>query len=224
MTRSTRLFEIIQFLRQADNPVTAEQIAGALEVSKRTIYRDMAALQAMRLPIEGEAGLGYVMRSGFDLPPLMFTQEEVEAIFVGIALLGRTGDRGLQQAAKQAVAKIISVLPAETRQIAPLRVSKWNVIPHPTIEAKELRRFIRERAELKITYLDLSDQRTTRKIKPLALVYHVDAVVLGAWCELRQAIRHFRLDRIEHCEPTGSTFDVLGEKLLQEWLAENRLP
>ena len=100
MSRSNRMFEIIQLLRSAERPMTAHDLAEALEVVTRTIYRDIAALQAMKVPIEGEAGIGYVMRAGFDLPPLMFTTEEVEAIVVGLALLRRTGDIGLQAAAR----------------------------------------------------------------------------------------------------------------------------
>lgn len=224
MPRSTRLFEIIQFLRHADAPVTAQEIGEALEVTKRTIYRDMAALQAMRLPIEGEAGVGYVMRSGFDLPPLMFTHDEVEAIVVGLALLGRTGDLGLERSASRAAAKISDVLPEAIRRTAPLHVSRWNIIPKPIVEPSTLRRFIREEAELKITYIDLKESRTTRDIKPLALVYYIDSVLLAAWCELRQAFRHFRIDRIEHCAPTGQHFSGVSEKLVKQWEQENELP
>ena len=144
MPRSTRLFEIIQYLRRAPGPVTARQIADALEVTKRTIYRDMAALQAMRLPIYGEAGLGYVMRPGFDLPPLMFTEGEVEAIMVGLALLGRTGDQGLERAAAQAASKISDVLPKEAPKPAALKVSTWTAIPASTIQPGTLRQHIRE--------------------------------------------------------------------------------
>ncbi len=224
MPRSTRLFEIIQCLRQAQSPMTAQQIADALEVNKRTIYRDMVALQAMRLPIEGEAGIGYIMRAGFDLPPLMFTQDEVEAILVGLALLGRTGDEGLQRAASQVAAKISDVLPKDTQNVAPLRVSKWSKVPVSTIEARDLRRFIREAAELRISYLDLENQRTSRDIKPLALIYYIDAVLLAAWCELRQGFRHFRIDRIADCTPTGRDFLGLREDLLKRWEKENEVP
>lgn len=224
MPRSTRLFEIIQFLRRADAPVTAQQIAVELEVTKRTVYRDMAALQAMRLPIEGEAGIGYVMRSGFDLPPLMFTQEEVEAVVVGLALLGRTGDFGLEHAATSAASKISNVLPEGTKRTAPLHVSRWNTIPKAAVEGSTLRRFIREEAELTITYLDLSDHRTTRDIKPLALLYYVDSVLLVAWCELRHAYRHFRIDRIEHFAPTGQNFVGSSDRLVRQWEQENELP
>ncbi len=224
MPRSTRLFEIIQFLRSADQPVTAQQIAEALEVTKRTIYRDMAALQAMRLPIDGEAGLGYVMRAGFDLPPLMFTQDEVEAIIVGLALLGRTGDRGLERAASQAAAKISNVLPEDAQNVAPLHVSKWSAIPKSRIQLSDLRRFTREEIELRITYVDLQGRRTERDIKPVAIVYYIDAVLLAAWCELRQAFRHFRIDRIEACTPTGHRFYGQSEKLVRQWEEETDLP
>lgn len=224
MPRSTRLFEIIQLLRHADAPVTAQTIAEALEVTKRTIYRDMAALQAMRLPIEGEAGLGYVMRSGFDLPPLMFTQDEVEAIVVGLALLGRTGDPGLERSANRAATKISDVLPEGAQRTAPLHVSRWNSIPKPNVEASTLRRFIREEAELRLTYRDLEEHRTTRDIKPLALIYYIDAVLLAAWCELRQAFRHFRIDRIEQCAATGQHFSGLSDSLVRRWEQESRLP
>ena len=113
MNRSTRMFEIIQLLRSTKRSLTAQQLAESLEVTKRTIYRDIVALQGMRVPIDGEAGVGYIMRPGFDLPPLMFTTEEVEAIAVGLSLLGRTGDTALETAAKNVVRKISDVLPED---------------------------------------------------------------------------------------------------------------
>lgn len=224
MPRSTRLFEIIQFLRQAKAPVTAQAIADQLEVTKRTVYRDMAALQAMRLPIMGEAGVGYVLRAGYDLPPLMFTQDEIEAIVVGLALLGRTGDRGLQQAAGNVVAKITQVLPKGAQAAAPLHVSRWNVVPTSAVAPSTLRRFIREEAELRIAYCDLSGGKTVRVIKPLALIYYIDAVLLAAWCDLRQGFRHFRIDRVEDCAPTGILFTGESDDLARRWEAQSDLP
>lgn len=223
MSRSTRLFEIIQILRHAEAPVTAQAMADVLEVAKRTIYRDIASLQAMRVPIDGAAGIGYVLRAGFDLPPLMFTSEEMEAIVVGLALLGRTGDRGLECAAERAASKISDVLPSDTQPPASLRVSRWNRIPNSSIDAGGLRRFIREEAELNFTYLDLKDRRTTRKVRPLALIYYIDVVVLAAWCELRQAFRHFRVERIEACQPTGNRFAGLGAALREAWERESEM-
>jgi len=132
MRRSSRLFEIIQLLRGASAPTTAQAIAEALEVNKRTIYRDIASLQAMRVPIEGEAGIGYVMRAGFDLPPLMFTADEIEAIVVGLSLLGRTSDTNLQTAAARIIGKLADVLPVGSDASLSgrsLQVSHWNAVP-----------------------------------------------------------------------------------------------
>ena len=221
MSRSTRLFEVIQILRRADTPVTAQAMANALEVAKRTIYRDIAALQAMRVPIDGEAGIGYVLRSGFDLPPLMFSQDEIEAIVVGLALLGRTGDRGLERAAESAASKISDVIPDDAQRAVPLHVSLWSPIPQSNVDTAELRRHIRDASELNLTYLDLKDRRTNRDIRPVALIYFIEVVILAAWCELRQAFRHFRVDRIEECRPTGRRFAESANTLRTAWEREN---
>ena len=216
MTRSTRMFEIIQILRQASRPVTAQAIADQLEVTKRTVYRDVAALQAMSVPVEGEAGIGYVMRSGFDLPPLMFTSDEVEALFVGAALLQRTGDAGLQRAARSATGKIAAALPDGRAPQVPHHVSGWTTIA-PSSTADSLRAHIRSGAELQITYDDLSDRRSQRTILPLAMIYFTDAVLLAAWCGLRQDFRHFRIDRIADYTPTGGHYPDRCQRLRFEW-------
>jgi predicted DNA-binding transcriptional regulator YafY len=184
LSRSVRMFEIIQLLRSADRPLTAHGIAHTLEVTKRTIYRDIAALQGMRVPIEGEAGVGYVMRPGFDLPPLMFRADEVEAIVVGLALLGRTGDTGLQTAAVNAARKISAVLPGDSRHDLkdwPLYASRWNAIPGSRVDLRVLREAVREEEKLRFTYGDAEGERTERTVLPLAIVYHVEVVVLAAW-------------------------------------------
>lgn len=217
MTRSTRMFEIIQILRMGSRPITAQMIADRLEVTKRTIYRDIAALQAMSVPIEGEAGLGYIMRAGFDMPPLMLTSEEVEALFVGAALLQRTGDAGLQQAARSATSKIASALPGGAAPDVPLRVSGWTAITPASISADTMRAYIREGDELQISYLDLQGARSERMLLPLALIYYVDVVVLAAWCCLRQDFRHFRIDRIVACKPTGQQRPERCRRLRFDW-------
>jgi predicted DNA-binding transcriptional regulator YafY len=227
VSRSDRMFEIIQLLRGADGPMTSQALAQALEGVPRTIYRDIAALQAMRVPIEGEAGIGYVMRAGFDLPPLMFTAEEVEAIVVGLALLRRTGDVGLLSAADTISAKIAEVLPGDRdRNLAglPLYVSPWGAGSPMRVDLRILRRAIREEEKLRITYEDSGARRTRRIIKPIALLYYIEVVVLAAWCELRQALRHFRADRIVACKPTGRTFSGEGDKLRAIWREQHRLP
>ncbi|TFH48963.1 MAG: YafY family transcriptional regulator [Lysobacterales bacterium] len=227
MSRSTRMFEIIQLLRSTDAPLTAQAIASRLEVTKRTVYRDIAALQAIRVPIEGEAGVGYVMRPGFDLPPLMFTGEEVEAIVVGLAMLGRTGDTGLQSAAVSAGQKIGTVLPGDGRHDLkdwPLYASSWHAVPRSHVDMRYLRRAIREEEKVLLTYSDLEDKCTCRTVMPLALVYYIEAVVLAAWCELRSDFRHFRVDRIIDCEPTSTHFAGQSETLRARWREQHQLP
>ncbi len=227
MSRSDRMFEIIQILRSADCPVTSHELAKTLEVAQRTVYRDIAALQAMRVPIEGEAGIGYVMRAGFDLPPLMFTSEEVEAIVVGMALLRRTGDVGLQAASSGVSAKIAEVLPDERGgdlEGRYLYASAWGADPPGQADLTAVRRAIREETKLQITCKDAQERRTERTIKPLAILYYLEVVVLTAWCELRADFRHFRLDRILSCETTGDRFLGEGKKLRALWRDQHDLP
>ena len=226
MRRSSRLFEIIQVLRSAKAPVTAHAIASALEVTTRTIYRDIVTLQAMRVPIEGEAGVGYVMRRGFDLPPLMFTADEVEAIVVGLSLLGRTRDAELQRAAASVTQKIAQVLPERGESRLPgaaLQVSAWNAVPASEVDLSMMRKAIRDERKLQLDYRNAEQAATQRTVRPIALVYYVDSVVLAAWCELREDFRHFRIDRILGCEDAGADFKGEGEGMRARWQAQNQL-
>ena len=222
MTRSLRLLDIIQLLRRAKAPMTARTIAQELEVTPRTIYRDVVALQAMRVPIEGAAGVGYVMRAGLDVPPLMFTADELEAIAVGLSLLGRTRDGGLQAAAGRVTRKIADVLqPDGARHIeaAGLAVSPWTAVPKPDVDLSLLRRAIREERKLCFRYRDAATASTERTVRPIALTYYVDSVVLAAWCELRGDFRHFRPDRMEDCREEGDGFRGEGGRLRAAWQA-----
>ena len=220
MRRADRLFEIIQILRTATKPVTADELAERLEVTPRTIYRDMAAMQAQRVPIEGEAGIGYVMRPGYDLPPLMFTLEEVEAISVGLAMLERTADCTLRNVADSIVEKIGAVLPCELG--GSLRgpttvVTNW---PLPVVRSSfitAIRHAIREERKLLIDYRNENGRDTARIIRPLALVYCADVILIAAWCELREGFRHFRADRIAGCTATDEWFRGKGDALRAEW-------
>ena len=224
MRRADRLFEIIQRLRRAKRPMTAEALADELEVNVRTVYRDMAALQAMRVPIEGAAGIGYVMRRGFDLPPLMFTAEEVEAIMVGLSLVTRTGDVSLLQAARGATGKIADVLPgtlASELDADRLKVSAWGTEP-PVVDLSLCRRAVREERKLRITYRSDSDQVTTRTIRPLAVIYYVAVTVIAGWCELRRDFRHFRADRITDLDELDDRFTGEGNALRQAWQQAQR--
>ena len=213
MRRTARLFEIIQILRGESRSITAEKIAELLEVSTRTIYRDIAALQAMRTPIDGEAGIGYLMRSGYDLPPLNFDAEEIEAIVVGLSLLSRTGDSGLLKAASRITAKIDKV--RENTQS--LHVSNWGAHAPKTIDMSELRQAIREEQKIHITYSNDDNNRSKRTILPIAIVYYIEVIVLAAWCELRKDFRHFRVDRISNYELLEDYFIGQGESLRNAW-------
>ena len=214
------MFEIIQLLRTASSPLTARDIARELEVSKRTVYRDIFALQCMRVPVEGEAGIGYVMRAGFDLPPLNFTTEEVEAVIVGLALLGRTGDTLLQSAARRAGEKISTVLPRDWKRDLndwSLYASDWNVVARPSVELRVLREALREEHKLLLVYSDANGKHTHRTVFPVALVYYIEVIVLAAWCELRSDFRHFRVDRIADCKVIDARFTGQSKVLRAKW-------
>ncbi len=221
MRKASRLFEIIQILRLAKSTVTAADIATRLEVTVRSVYRDIAALQAMRVPIEGERGIGYILRPGFDLPPLMFSIEEMEAIVLSLALLERTGDDELKQAAKRVSAKIAGAVPPPLRQtIDANALHAWGFAA-PSASATDLalvRRAIRDEEKLDLAYRDELGRATERIIRPIALIYYAETANIVAWCELRQAIRNFRSDSIESCEATGRSFKGEGDALRQMWV------
>jgi predicted DNA-binding transcriptional regulator YafY len=211
MRRTDRLFEIIQILRAAKAPLSSARIAERLEVSQRTIYRDIATLQAMRTPIEGEAGIGYIMRKEYDLPPLNFDERELEAIVVGLSLLGRTGDTALEAAARRVLSKIdVSRAGADT-----LRCDDWGVPPERQGDLDQLRQAIRDERALRIRYRDGKDAETERVILPIALTYYIEVVVLSAWCTLRKDFRHFRADRVLECRPLDRFFTGKGDELRQ---------
>ncbi len=222
MRRADRLFDIIQRLRTARGPLTAAAIAEPLEVTVRTVYRDIAALQARRVPIEGAAGIGYVLRRGFDLPPLMFTTEEVDAIVTGVRLLRRLRDPKLQDAADSVLAKVGTVLPEQLRAHlleAPMYVSSGSTPSAKGVDLAEVRSAIRASRKLRIAYLDAQDRRTQRTIWPIAMAYYVDVTLIAAWCELRNDFRHFRVDRITRSTTLDERFEADHAKLLAAWQA-----
>jgi predicted DNA-binding transcriptional regulator YafY len=222
MRRADRLFDIIQTLRSARHPLTAAAIAEKLEVTVRTIYRDIAALQASRVPIEGAPGLGYVLHRGFDLPPLMFTLEETDAIAIGVRLLRRLRDPKLQKAAESVLGKLAAVVPRELQSqlvAAPLFVSEGSAPAVNGIDQSQLRNAIRETHKFAIAYVDEEGRRTQRTIWPIAMAYYVDVTLLGAWCELRNDFRNFRVDRILGSQLLDQRFEADSGKLMARWLA-----
>jgi predicted DNA-binding transcriptional regulator YafY len=222
MRRSDRLFDIIQRLRTARRPLTAAALAEDLEVTVRTVYRDFATLQARRVPIEGAAGIGYLMRRGFDLPPLMFTVEEIEAIAVGARLVARTGDLGLQDAAESVLSKVTVVLPDGLRTqlaSAPIFVSESGAPVPEQVDLSAVRQAIRDEHKLRIAYADERGARSERTIWPIAVAYYVQATLIGAWCELRRDYRHFRADRIVALAVLKERYPSDNGRLMAEWLA-----
>ena len=184
MRRADRLFDIIQSLRTAARPMTAAALADKLEVTVRTIYRDIAALQASRVPIEGAPGLGYVLRRRFYLPPLMFTADEADAIAIGVRLLRRLRDPKLQSAAESVLAKLAAVVPDPLQShlvAAPVFVSEGSAPPVCGVDLGELRRAIHETRKISIDYADEGGRQTRRTIWRLAMAYYVDVTLIGAW-------------------------------------------
>lgn len=222
MRRSDRLFDIIQRLRTASGPLTAATLADDLEVTPRTIYRDIATLQARRVPIEGAAGVGYLLRRGFDLPPLMFTVDEVEAIAVGARMVRRLRDPELQEAAESVLAKVTVVLPDALRAslaVSPIFVSEGDAVAAEGVDMAELRGAIRDSRKLHISYADEQGRRTHRTIWPIAMAYYVDVTLVGAWCELRADYRNFRVERIGSSRVLDEHFDQENGRLFREWSA-----
>ncbi len=218
MSRIDRLFALVQILRRSRRAMTGREIAEALEVSLRTIYRDCASLQAMGVPVEGEAGVGYVMRRGYDLPPLAFTREEAEAVLAGLRMLGRTGDGALIGAAAKAESKLVVA-----RQVAgdaedPRRLVSQAGAPGARMDVlRTVRTAVDTETGIDARYRDRNGRVTRRMLRPLCLIYYPDATVLAAWCELRQSFRHFRVDWFEEIVPTGESFADAGKTLREQW-------
>lgn len=203
MRRADRLFQIVQILRRSRAPVTAKAIAAELEVSPRTLYRDIADLIGQRVPIRGEAGLGYVLDADFDMPPLMLTPEEIEAAVLGAQWVAGRGDPALARAARDLVAKIAAVVPERLRpfiaepttSIAPRRADEPR-----GIDLAPVRTAIRSGCKMRIAYRDEAGRLSERVIWPVIVGWFDTKQVVAAWCELREDFRHFRTDRIEAAE------------------------
>lgn len=220
MSRSARLLGLLQVLRRYRRPVTGRVLAAELQVSLRTLYRDIAALAAQGVPIAGEAGIGYLLRPGFLLPPLMFSGEEIEALALGMHWVGGRGDPALAKAAGDALAKIAAILPPELRE--EVDGSGLMIVPSETeagerIDLAELRRAIRAEHKIRIDYADAAGAASQRIVWPIALAFFDRARILAAWCELRQGFRHFRTDRIAALDPIGARYPRRRRVLLKEW-------
>ncbi|AOB32676.1 DNA-binding protein [Bordetella sp. H567] len=219
MSRAQRLLDLLQLLRSHRYPVSGAQLAGQLGISLRTLYRDIAVLQAQGAHIEGEAGLGYVLRPGFLLPPLMFSEEEIQALVLGSRWVAEHADSQLGQAARNALAKIAAVLPSELRHEfddGALFVVPGEQVPD-TADVALIRDSIRRERKLRIEYRDEHAAETARVIWPFALGFFDRVRIVAAWCELRQGFRHFRTDRIVALAAPGDRYPQRRQSLLKTW-------
>lgn len=225
MSRAGRLLDLIQLLRRHRRPVGGQALAEALGISLRTLYRDIATLQAQGARIDGAPGLGYSLHEGFVLPPLMFTVDEIEALQVGTQWVADRGDPHLAAAARDALAKIAAVLPGPLRH--ELDASALIVAPaadrdEPGPDLSAVRGAIRRQLKLTLDYRDAGGTATRRVVWPFALGYFEQVRVLVAWCELRQDMRHFRCDRIAQMAVGSERYPRSRQALLVEWRERER--
>jgi predicted DNA-binding transcriptional regulator YafY len=218
--RADRLFQIIQILRRAPRPITADAIAAELETSKRSIYRDIATLIGQRVPIRGEAGVGYMLEGGFDMPPLMLTPDEIEVAMLGAQWVSRHGDPVLARAAADLMAKIEAAVPEDLRPVVQRPASVAPPRPRAvadTIDMVALRAAIHAGHRLHLTYRDEQGQETQRAVWPVLIAYFDNARTLAAWCEMRSDFRHFRTDRVVVADFTGERYPERPAALRARW-------
>jgi len=199
MRRADRLFQIIQILRRSTRPITAARLAEELEVSKRSVYRDVADLIGQRVPIRGEAGLGYVLDRDFDMPPLMLTPDEIEAAVLGAQWVADRGDAVLAGAARDLIAKIAMAVPERLRPFIAepsIGAPPGRAVPPDGLDIARTRLWIRSGRKILIRYRDEHLRESERTIWPTIIGYAETVRLLAAWCELRRDFRHFRTDRI----------------------------
>lgn len=225
MRRADRLLQIVQILRRNRRSTTAAEIASELEVSIRTVYRDVATLQSTRVPIDGEAGVGYVLRPGYDLPPLMFSADELDAIVLGARMAMDRGDPRLALAARDVIAKVAAVLPDGDRR----QFEKGpGLVPHPVSTDVDfgpylslIRQASRTSTKLLLVYEDSAGTRSSRTVWPLGMYLYSHVTLVCAWCEVRRDYRAFRSDRIVSCVALQETFDGQGGRLFDEFLSRH---
>jgi len=219
MRRGDRLFEVIEVLRRAKGPISAQSIGDALGVTKRTVYRDVAALIGQGVPINGEAGVGYVLEPGFHMPPLMLTPDEIEAVTLGVLWVQSRGEPELALAAEKLITKLEAVAPAKYRtsflhpavSVAPVAQ------PDEVLGASAIRLAIRHRKKIALKYSDNASKKTRRVIWPILLGYRDTSRIIAAWCELREGFRYFRTERIIEAEVLELSIPRRMDLLRAEW-------
>ncbi|AHG50001.1 DNA-binding protein (plasmid) [Rhizobium leguminosarum bv. trifolii CB782] len=227
MSRSERLLDLLQVLRRHRRPVSGGVLADEIGVSIRTLYRDIASLQAQGAAIEGEPGVGYILKPGFLLPPLMFPPEEIEALVLGSRWVADRGDDPLRDAARNALARIAAVLPPELRDAldaSALLVGPGVKIPVDSVDPALLRKAIRTERKLSLSYSDGAGVASERLVWPFALAFFDQVRVLLGWCELRQDFRSFRTDRIVHAQALDARYPKRRQALLKQWREIQGIP
>ena len=225
MRRTDRLFKIIQILRGTKKPVTAQQLADELETSTRTIYRDTEELLAQYVPIRGEAGVGYLLEAGYDMPPLMLTTDEIEAAVLGAQWVAARGDAGLARGARDLIAKINAVVPAHLRPLvmdSSVIAPDFSSNPPDALDMTRVREWIRQQGKLEIQYRDEAGSDSNRIIWPIGVAYFETVRLIVAWCELRLAFRHFRTDRIQTIQFLEEKFTTPSKVLREKWWLEEK--
>jgi predicted DNA-binding transcriptional regulator YafY len=219
MRRADRLFQIVQHLR-GGRLVTAKMLSDRLEVSERTIYRDIADLQSTGVPVDGEAGVGYILREGFDLPPLMFTQDEIVALVAGARMARAFGGAAMARAAEEALIKIGAVLPpALQARLKAVEVHAPGILlSEPERQMVDfLETAVAGKITIALEYGDVQNQITARNVRPLGLWFWGRVWTFVAWCELRNDFRAFRIDRIHNATDSGNTFKLERGKTLRDF-------
>ncbi len=227
MSRAQRLLELIQVLRRHRQPVSGAALAEELGVSLRTLYRDVQTLIVQGARIDGEAGVGYVLRPGFMLPPLMFSEDEIEALVLGSRWVAERGDTPLAKAARNALVKIAAVLPEDMKEqvdASGLHIGPGAPVAVGDAELATIRQAIRGERKLRISYVDGDGAKTRRTVWPFALGFFDRCRVVAAWCELRQSYRHFRTDRIAALTLTERRYPRRRQALLKEWREIEKIP
>ena len=227
MSRAQRLLDLIQALRGYRRPVSGATLAEALGISLRTVYRDIETLKAQGAHIDGEPGVGYVLRPGFMLPPLMFSEEEIEAIVLGSRWVADRADAALGAAARNALAKIAAVLPQDLKislDTSSLLVGPGNAGAAGDAELPTIRLAIRTERKLRIFYVDGRGRDSKRTIWPFALAFFDRVRVVVAWCEIREGFRHFRTDRISKVQFVDKRYPRRRQVLLKDWRATEGIP
>lgn len=226
MRRADRLLQIVQILRREGKPVSANAMAEELEVAQRTIYRDMLAMESINVPVRGEAGVGYVLEDGYDLPPLIFNVGELETLMLGARFVEKYGDADQIADARNMVAKVSAVLPTKLRdklEAVPLYAGPRPAIdPNTKVDSKQVREALRRGKVIELNYVDEAGLETTRTVWPVSVGYFDMNRVMIAWCEMRDDFRAFRVDRIVELIQTDRRVPRAQAVLKKEWLAREK--